>query len=79
MKLGQVASTRPDLIPDDVVAELRKLQDDVAPFPDAEAFALIETELGGSIDEIFLEFDRTPLAAASLGQVYCAKLPDGTA
>ena len=79
MKLGQVASTRPDLIPDDVVAELRKLQDDVAPFPDAEAFALIEAELGGSIDEVFLEFDRTPLAAASLGQVYCAKLPDGTA
>jgi ubiquinone biosynthesis protein len=79
VKLGQVASTRPDLIPDDVVAELRKLQDDVAPFPDAEAFAMIETELGGSIDEIFLEFDRKPLAAASLGQVYCAKLPDGTA
>jgi len=79
VKLGQVASTRPDLIPDDVVAELRKLQDDVAPFPDAEAFALIEAELGGPIDEVFLEFDRKPLAAASLGQVYCAKLPDGTA
>lgn len=78
VKLGQVASTRPDLIPDDVIEELRKLQDDVAPFPDTEAFALIEKELGGSIDEVFLEFDRTPIAAASLGQVYGARLPDGT-
>ena len=78
VKLGQVASTRPDLIPGDVVAELRKLQDDVAPFPDAEAFALIETEFGGPIEDVFLEFDRSPIAAASLGQVYAAKLPDGT-
>ena len=78
VKVGQVASTRPDLIPEDVILELRKLQDDVAPFPDAEAFALIEAELGGPIDQVFLEFDRTALAAASLGQVYGAKLPDGT-
>ncbi len=78
VKLGQVASTRPDLIPEDVILELRKLQDDVAPFPDAEAFALIEAELGAPIDDVFLEFDRTALAAASLGQVYGATLPDGT-
>lgn len=78
VKLGQAASTRPDIIPDDFIAELRKLQDDVAPFPDAEAFALIEKELGGSIEDIFSEFDRTPIAAASLGQVYAAALPDGT-
>lgn len=77
VKLGQVASTRPDLIPEDVIVELRMLQDDVAPFPDAEAFALIEAELGGPISEVFSEFDRTPIAAASLGQVYGAKLPDG--
>ncbi len=79
VKIGQVASTRPDLIPEDIVVELRKLQDDVAPFPDAEAFALIEGELGGSIDDLFAQFDRTPLAAASLGQVYTAVLPDGSA
>ncbi len=78
VKLGQVASTRPDLIPEDVILELRKLQDDVAPFPDAEAFELIEAELGGRLDEVFLEFDRAPIAAASLGQVYRAKLADGT-
>ena len=78
VKLGQVASTRPDLIPEDVIAELRMLQDDVAPFPDAEAFALIEAELGAPISELFLDFERTPLAAASLGQVYRATLPDGT-
>ena len=78
VKVGQVASTRPDLIPEDVIVELRKLQDDVAPFPDAEAFALIESELGGPIDELFAEFDRSPLAAASLGQVYTAVLPDGS-
>jgi ubiquinone biosynthesis protein len=78
VKLGQVASTRPDLIPEDVILELRKLQDDVAPFPDDEAFASIERELGGSIDDLFAEFDRTPIAAASLGQVYCAVLQDGT-
>ncbi|NTU71694.1 MAG: AarF/ABC1/UbiB kinase family protein [Coriobacteriia bacterium] len=78
VKLGQVASTRPDLIPDDIIEELRCLQDDVAAFPDAEAFALIEAELGGTIDDVFLEFERTPMAAASLGQVYRATLPDGT-
>jgi len=79
VKLGQAASTRSDLIPDDYITELRKLQDDVAPFPDAQAFALIESELGAPIDEVFAEFDRSPLAAASLGQVYRAALPDGTA
>ncbi|HEY5541414.1 MAG TPA: AarF/ABC1/UbiB kinase family protein [Coriobacteriia bacterium] len=78
VKLGQVASTRPDLIPEDIIEELRKLQDDVAPFPDDEAFASIERELGAPIDELFGSFERTPLAAASLGQVYCATLADGT-
>ena len=78
VKLGQVASTRPDLIPEDVILELRSLQDDVAPFPDAEAIALIESELGGPIDVLFIEFERTAFAAASLGQVYRATLPDGS-
>jgi ubiquinone biosynthesis protein len=79
VKLGQVASTRPDLIPEDIIGELRKLQDDVAAFDDAEAFAVVEAELGGPIDELFAEFERTPIAAASIGQVYCGKLADGTA
>jgi len=78
VKLGQVASTRPDIIPDDFIVELRKLQDDVAPFPDDEAIALIESELGGPVSELFSVFDGSLVAAASLGQVYAATLPDGT-
>jgi ubiquinone biosynthesis protein len=74
VKLGQVASTRPDLIPDDVVAELRKLQDDVAPFPDSVAHELIESELGAPISELFVDFEPTAFAAASLGQVYGAMI-----
>jgi len=77
VKLGQVASTRPDIIPDDFIVELRKLQDEVAPFPDAEAHALIEAELGAPIAELFETFDDTLLAAASLGQVYAATLAGG--
>ena len=60
VKLGQVASTRPDIIPDDFVAELRELQDSVAPFPDDEAIALIENELGAPVGELFAEFETTP-------------------
>jgi ubiquinone biosynthesis protein len=72
VKLGQVASTRPDLIQEDVVVELRKLQDDVAPFADSIAHSLIESELGAPIDELFVDFEPTAFAAASLGQVYGA-------
>jgi len=78
VKLGQVASTRPDIIPDEFIVELRKLQDDVSPFPDDEAVALIEAELGGTVGELFSVFDGSLVAAASLGQVYAATLPDGT-
>lgn len=78
VKLGQAASTRSDLIPDEFIIELRKLQDDVAPFPDSEAIAMIEAELGAPVGELFAEFEPTPMAAASLGQVYGAKLHDGT-
>ncbi len=72
VKLGQVASTRPDLIPEDTIDELRRLQDDVAPFPDLVAHALIESELGAPLDELFVDFEPTAFAAASLGQVYGA-------
>jgi len=77
VKLGQVASTRPDILPEDIVDELSRLQDDVASFPGDEARALIEAELGAPIGELFASFDDEVLAAASLGQVYAATLPSG--
>jgi len=76
VKLGQAASTRADIIPDDVIAELRRLQDDVAPFPNDVARSLIESELGAPIGELFTTFDDHPVAAASLGQCYGATLED---
>lgn len=78
VKIGQAASCRSDLIPADVVDELRKLQDRVQPIGFDSVKKVIETELGGPVDEVFLEFDREPLASASLGQVHAAVLPDGT-
>lgn len=79
VKLGQIASTRPDLVPEDVIDELRRLQDDVAPFDDDVAVALIESELGAPLGELFVEFDRARIAAASLGQVYGAMIAVETA
>ncbi len=78
VKLGQAASTRADLFPDDVISELRRLQDDVAPFPDDVARSLIESELGAPIDQLFATFDPSLVAAASLGQCYGATLADGS-
>ncbi len=77
IKLAQVLSTRPDLVPPDFLAELVKLQDSAPPFPSAAARALIERELAQPIDALFASFEDTPLAAASLGQVHRATLPDG--
>ncbi len=74
IKLGQILSTRPDLIPEDVVCELRKLQDDVPPEDFAELRPLIEQELGATIAEVYETFDETPLASASIGQVHRATL-----
>ncbi|GAB4111301.1 MAG: AarF/ABC1/UbiB kinase family protein [Roseiflexaceae bacterium] len=78
VKLGQVLSTRPDLLPPAFVAELNRLQDTVPPFPADQSVAVIETELGRPIAELFASFEREPFAAASLGQVHAATLKDGT-
>jgi ubiquinone biosynthesis protein len=77
VKFGQLLSTRPDVVPLDVVTELRKLQDDVRPFSFAEARSVIEAELGLEVERLFLEFEETPIAAASIGQVHRGVLPNG--
>jgi predicted unusual protein kinase regulating ubiquinone biosynthesis (AarF/ABC1/UbiB family) len=69
VKLGQVLSIRPDVLPLPVMRELAKLQDNIEPFPTHEARALVEAELGRPISEIFSEFSEQPIAAASLAQV----------
>ncbi len=77
VKFGQLLSTRPDVVPPDIIAELRGLQDDVRPFPYAEVERVVREDLGQPIERLFLEFDETPLAAASIGQVHRALLPNG--
>ena len=77
VKFGQLLSTRPDVVPPDIIAELRGLQDDVRPFPFEQAERVIEEDLGNSIERLFLEFEREPVAAASIGQVHKAVLPNG--
>lgn len=74
VKLGQGLSTRPDLCPPEYLEELSQLQDALPTFPDEEAFSCIERELGLSIDSIFSSISPSPIAAASLGQVYKARL-----
>jgi ubiquinone biosynthesis protein len=74
VKLGQLLSTRPDLLPADLIDELRRLQDDVPPLPFDEMKIAIESELGAPISEMFSMFDERPLASASIGQVYRALL-----
>ncbi len=76
VKFGQLLSTRPDVVPPDIIAELRGLQDDVRPFPYEDVERTIEEELGQPIERLFLEFDPQPLAAASIGQVHRATLPN---
>ena len=77
VKFGQLLSTRPDVVPPDIIVELRALQDDVRPFPFEQVEQVIESELQLSLDKLFLEFDTTPMAAASIGQVHRAVLPNG--
>lgn len=77
IKLGQVLSTRPDLVPPDYIAEFTRLQQHVPPFPVAQARQIIEEELGRPVDAVYERFDGEPLAAASIGQVHRAALLGG--
>jgi predicted unusual protein kinase regulating ubiquinone biosynthesis (AarF/ABC1/UbiB family) len=79
IKIGQTLATRADILPVEYIQELSKLQDEVPPFPVEQARAIIETELNSRIDEIFETIDWSPVAAASLAQVYRARLVTGQA
>ncbi len=77
VKFGQVLSTRPDLLPEDIAEELAKLQDQVPPFAGDQAVAIIERALCGKLADWFSEFNREPIASASVAQVHIARLHDG--
>ena len=77
VKLGQVISTRKDLLPNDVADELSKLQDRVKPFPENISMKIIENELGNKISNLFNDFKAEPLASASIAQVHAAQLKNG--
>ncbi len=77
VKLGQLLSTRPDFVPPDYLEELARLQDKVLPFSYREVVIIFKEEVGASPEDIFSSFDKTPLAAASIGQVHRARLADG--
>src|SRR5262245_59556241 len=77
VKFGQLLSTRPDIVPPDIISELRALQDDVTPFPYAEVERVIREELELPIEKLFTSFEERPMAAASIGQVHRAVLPNG--
>jgi ubiquinone biosynthesis protein len=77
VKFGQLLSTRRDLMPADIADELAKLQDQVPPFPSAQAVALLESVYKKKLHEVFRSFDETPVASASVAQVHFAVLPDG--
>jgi ubiquinone biosynthesis protein len=77
IKFGQMLSTRRDLLPTDIADELEKLQDDVPPFDEAHAVAIIENTLGASVGELFADFAFQPLASASVAQVHAATLKSG--
>lgn len=77
VKLGQLLSMRQDILPPGVIEELRKLQDSVQPFPFSEVKALIEAEFRDNLENIYMEFDEEPVAAASISQVHRARLASG--
>lgn len=77
IKLGQLLSTRADILPEPYRLELRKLQDSVAPIESSEIAQVVRAELGAPPDELFAFFDYEPAASASIGQVHAARLSDG--
>src|SRR5207253_1613081 len=76
-KLGQILSTRPDLLPPEIVEELASLQDRVQPLGEAEVVAVMEEELGVPWEDVFAEIDAEPLAAGTIAQVHAARLETG--
>jgi ubiquinone biosynthesis protein len=78
VKLGQILSVRPDIIPARLAAELEQLQDRVPPVPFAAIREVVEDDLHAPIEEIFASFEEQPMASASIAQVHRASLPDGT-
>ncbi|KAB8130726.1 ABC transporter [Gracilibacillus oryzae] len=77
IKLGQMASTRPDLIPKNIIKELEKLQDGIRPMDNEDINRIIEQELGAPADKVFQKFDFKPVGVASIGQVHQAVLKSG--
>ena len=77
VKFGQLLSTRPDVVPPDIVSELRGLQDHVRPFPFEQVQEVVEGELDLTVEQAFLELDEEPIASASIGQVHRGVLPNG--
>ena len=77
VKFGQLLSMRPDVLPPDIIVELRRLQDDVTPFPFDQVEQVVVEELGLTVEQLFIEFEPAPVASASIGQVHRAVLPNG--
>ncbi|MEX0813311.1 MAG: AarF/ABC1/UbiB kinase family protein [Chitinophagales bacterium] len=78
VKLAQILSNRPDMLPQPLIDQLEKLQDHVPPFPIEEVRAIIKKELGKDLEHFFNDFNPVPLASASIGQVHKAQLKDGS-